>query len=406
MFKNIALLLFILITAAVTSSEVHAQQASTALDAVGPSSPLMPDALTMLPASDVIVDLNVRRMFTEALPRMLAKSPVKLAEMNRSLNQLKTMIGIDIRAVERIVIGGRMPAGGFVPTSTTVPDSVFIVQGKLDVERLVSLAGLASQGRVVKQTHNGTSVRTWTFDNQSQQADTRMFAMREISVASIDPQTLVVGTPTVVRECLDIYHAGGGSEVNSELIKLATQSPASLIAVGIKLKPGAAASNAGASSPTSPQKGLQLGGMDKIGTSPAGESTAARTAESDTFTKMFESLEQVHASIGMTALGVDALLIARTKTSEQAEELNTMLAGLRRLLESSVVKGTNTPNPFSKLNVSANGNEVRIYMQMTQNEMASLVADNTQARGKGPAATPRARRSLKAGVTAARKRKL
>lgn len=399
MYKKIALSLFILITAAITSSEVCAQRASTARDAAVPSSAPTPDPLTMLPASDVIIDLNVRRIFTEALPRMLAKAPAKLAEMNRSLDKLKTMIGIDVRAVERIVIGGRMPAGGLVPSSTTsMPDGVFIAQGEFDVERLVSLASSASKGSVVKQTHNGTSVRTWTFDNQAQQAGRGLPAVREISVASIDQQTLVVGTPIVVRECLDIYHAGGGSEVNSELIKLATQNPAALIAVGIKLKPGAAASDTGASSLTNPKRGLQLGGMDKFGTSPAEGSTAVSTPADDSFTKMFESIEQVHASVGMTVLGLDALLIARTKTVEQAQEMNNSIAGLRQMIESSIPKNPNTRSPFSGLNVSSNGNEVRIHVQMTQNEVASLVAERAAARGKAPAATPRARRSSKAGA--------
>lgn len=338
-------------------------------------------------------------MFTEALPRLLVKSPAKLAEMNRSLDKLKTMIGIDIRAVERIVIGGRVPAGGLVPSSTTtMPDGVFIVQGAFDVERLVSLASSASASRVVKQTHNGTSVYTWTFDNQAQQAGRGLPAVREISVASIDQQTLVVGTPMVVRECLDIFHAGGGSEVNSELIKLAMQNPAALIAVGIKLKPGAATSNTGASSPANSKRGFQLDGMDKFGTSPAGESTAASTPADDSFTKMLESIEQVHASVGMTALGLDALLIARTKTVEQAQELNNSIAGLRQMIESSVTKSPNTLSPFSGLNVSFNGNELRIHVQMTQNEVASLVADKAAARSKAPAATPRARRSSKAGA--------
>ena len=388
-----------LITAAITSSEVCAQRVSTAPEAAGPSSAPTPDPLTMLPASDVIIDLNVRRMFTEALPRMLAKSPAKLAEMNRSLDELKTMIGIDIRAVERIVIGGRTPAGGLVPSSTTtMPDGVFIVRGEFDVERLVSLASLASAGHVVKQTHNGTSVRTWTFDNQAQQAGRGLPAVREISVASIDQQTLVVGTPMVVRECLDIFHAGGGSEVNVELIKLATQNPAALIAIGIKLKPGAAASNTGAGSPANSKRGLQLDGMDKFGTSPAEGSTAASTPPNDGFTKMLESIEQVHASFGMTALGLNALLIARTKTVEQAQELNNSIAGLRQMIESSVPKSPNTRSPFSGLNVSSNGNEVRIHVQMTQNEVASLVADKAVTRGKAPAVTPRARRSSKAGA--------
>lgn len=400
MYKKIALSLFILTAAAVTSSEVRAQRASVGADTAGPSFASTPvlDPLTMLPASDVIIDFNVRRVFSEALPRMLAKSPTKSAEMKRSLDKLEAMIGIDIRAVERIVIGGRVPAGGLAPNpGMNVPDGVIIVQGAFDAERLMSLANLSFGSRAVQQTYGGTSMHTWTLNNGVPQANLTP-QMREISMTTLDRQTLVAGTPAGVRECLDVYHAGGSGGTNSDLIKLTTQNPAALIAVGFKLKPSTAARDLAGRVPGGAGRGLQLDGMDKFGTPPAAGTAGAGTTGNDSFTKMLESIEQVHASIGMTALALDALLIARTRTTEQAQELNEMVAGLRQMIESSFVKSSNTRRPLGNLDVLSDGNEVRIHMQMTHNEAASLVANTPATRGKAPATTPRARRSSKTGA--------
>ena len=275
------------------------------------------------------------------------------------------------------------------------PDGVVIVQGAFDTKRLISLANLSFGVRAVQQTHGGTSLHTWTLNNQAPQAG-MMPQMRELSMAALDGQTLVAGTPTGVRECLDVYHAGGNNEPNSELVKLTTQNPAALIAVGFKLKPLTDARNTNANSSAGSRSGLRLDGIDKFGTSPAGEAGAASTNGNNSFTKMLESIEQVHASVGMTALALDTLLIARTKTIEQAEELNNTIAGLRQMLESSFTNSSNARSPFSNLKISANGNEVRIHLQITQNEIASLMATAPVTRRRAPASPLRTRRSPRA----------
>src|ERR1700730_6316529 len=63
------------------------------------------DVLSFLPASDAVVVIDVHRLMTEALPRIFAGDPAKLAQANAEVEKFKVHTGIDPRTFDRVALG-------------------------------------------------------------------------------------------------------------------------------------------------------------------------------------------------------------------------------------------------------------------------------------------------------------
>src|ERR687883_443387 len=64
-----------------------------------------PDPLNALPTSDVVAFIDVRRIMTEIVPRLLAKDPATLAKMTSAINELNTKTGINLLGIDRVAGG-------------------------------------------------------------------------------------------------------------------------------------------------------------------------------------------------------------------------------------------------------------------------------------------------------------
>ena len=61
--------------------------------------------LSSLPPSDAVAIVNVKRVIDEALPKLLAENPAKLAEVTAELARFKTQTGLDPRSFEQVALG-------------------------------------------------------------------------------------------------------------------------------------------------------------------------------------------------------------------------------------------------------------------------------------------------------------
>ena len=339
--------------------------------------PVAVDPFTLLPASDFVMDFQVRRIFDEAIPRVLAKSPAKLAQMNSLLNQLKASTGVDLRTIDRIVAGGVAPnmlnASFGSQGSMPVTEAVVVVQGRFNADALIAVGRIAGGDKVVKQEHAGRSFYTFPLDEKMTGNAMLVRQMNEAAVAAVDRQTLIFGTPSSVRASLEASQAGARSGANAELIRLATLNPHALIGVALNMKPSMNVMSAAQQKSSKPRRALD--GIDLIGTPPAQDSSLTGGGNKDEFTKVLESIEQIYFSLGTTATAFDTLLVARTKTPEQARSLNEMLASFKQLLSGSGTQQTSATNLLNAFRTSIENNEFSIQADIKIADISSALAD-------------------------------
>src|SRR5687767_12335957 len=65
------------------------------------------DPLGALPASDIVAYVNLRRIMTEIVPRLLANEPATLVKMTQALEEVQKKTGVSILSVDRIASGMR-----------------------------------------------------------------------------------------------------------------------------------------------------------------------------------------------------------------------------------------------------------------------------------------------------------
>src|SRR4051794_30555875 len=60
---------------------------------------------SLLPASDGVVNIDLKRLMSDALPQILSTNPDVLAEISNKINEVQTRTGLDLHQFEQIAIG-------------------------------------------------------------------------------------------------------------------------------------------------------------------------------------------------------------------------------------------------------------------------------------------------------------
>ncbi|MDQ3820262.1 MAG: hypothetical protein M3362_21630, partial [Acidobacteriota bacterium] len=107
--RSLALTLALALVVFAASAFSVGAQRRTSAPAKTPTTatPASTSALSLLPTSDVVVSINLRRLLNEALPRFFADNPAKLADFNAQIDNLKKQTGIDVRSFEDVAVGLR-----------------------------------------------------------------------------------------------------------------------------------------------------------------------------------------------------------------------------------------------------------------------------------------------------------
>lgn len=355
------------------------------------------DPLELLPASDFIADINVRRAFTEVIPRLLAKSPSKSAQMKAGLDQLEAVTGIDMRVIDRVVMGGVKPdlasASYNSPRSLTASEGIIILQGRFNARSLLALGKVAAGNKLVKQEHAGKSYYTFKINEALAKNSAAIRQTDEAALAVIDSRTIAFGTQAAIRHCLE---AGKSASVaNVESIKFIRAQHDAIISVALNLKSSAGfASNANQPSGKTARRGLDSFDLvDKT----TDRNSSATPGGFDQMSRVMESIEKVYFSVGVSPANFDALLVARARTAPQAQELNDLLSSFKEMFANAIVKQPGNRSPFSDLQMSIEDNEVRVRVEINPDDMAALFAERQSPRGKAAASPARANRPARMG---------
>jgi hypothetical protein len=322
--------------------------------------------LAALPPSDGVISVDMQRLLNELLPRVLADSPTKLADVNARIDRAKTRTGIDIRKFERVAVGLHF----LYPTETTVKiESVAIARGKFDAATMLAAGIELAKGKYTyrEEAHGGKTIYIFdgkqlfgdvetpqVIDEQAKKSSKSAkavddlldsvlnFKNGEIGIVALDANSLALGELAMVRATID---AGGRSRSNAGLIQLATKTPNAVIGFGSNVPPNVS----------------KYIGVD-----------------SDEITRNLDAIKQVYGSITDTSGGYELQTIAVTETAAQAQQLSNMLEGVRDLGgffagSLSGEKGKLAKTALQNLKISKQANEVQMRIEMAQADVAMLV---------------------------------
>jgi hypothetical protein len=330
--------LFLAVSLALTSLVLTSLAQTNRQAALAPAS--VANSLNMLPPSDVVAFVNVKRLINEAAPKIFADNPTRLAEFNADIDKFKMQTGIDARSFESIAVGLRYqnPSPG-----VTTADTVVIANGNFNAGALVAAGRVVSKGKYQEQKYNNATIYVFSVNDYVNIPGMLNMRVKEVAVTTLDANTLVLGELAAVRATLDANKTRAGG--NSDLVTLATRSPNALIGFSANVPP-------------SLSKGISVGNEE--------------------IDKLLGSIRQAYGTIGATANGFDMQAVARTENAGQAQNLSETLTALKQF--GSVVAGQ-LPAEMSKLatsaldslKIGAQGNETSIRLELQQSDIVTLM---------------------------------
>jgi hypothetical protein len=302
-----------------------------------------PDARTLLsslPASDVVVYIDLQRILTEIVPRLLAKDPATLAKITAGINEVKTKSGVNILAIDSVVVGVK-----FVGTLTHQMKKdnlgvVIIAHGDFDANALVAFLKQETKGKGHEETYGGKVIYS-----EPQPAPPKKKTERETAaLALLDANTVAVGDLPQVRAAIDAF--AGKDRVDTALVQLAERDSSSFTGMAGNV-PASLIQDLHESAPPSDQMAQVIN-------------------------KAIEGLKQIFGSIGATPTDFNVITGVRLSSPEQAASLSDMLLGLRQQALGEI-KDQETRDLINSLQITAQGDELQIRADIKNEVVQGLV---------------------------------
>jgi hypothetical protein len=294
----------------------------------------------LLPPSDAVINLDVRRLFAEALPGAFGTEPAKLAQVNSQIDKLKSQTGVDPRSFDQLAVGLRYtyPAPGI-----TKVESVFLARGKFNPAALVAAGRMAANGKFVEEKYSGAVIYVFTLDEQIRLLGLYNMRIHDLAVSALDANTLAMGSPPNVRAAIDA--AKTGKRVSSELTALATADRGAIIGFGGNLSPNLL-------------KNLDLG--------------------NDVLASDLATIRQAFGAAGIRGTNFYLSLVARTYTPAQAKALSETVTSVLPLAPLFVgrlpeAKKALAQSALTNLKVVTQGNELRITTEIPQASLSAVI---------------------------------
>ena len=296
--------------------------------------------LARLPTSDAVAQINVKRVLSEALPKVLAGNSAKLAEVDSQIEQFKTRTSLDARSFDELALGMRYsyPSAGVTKIAT-----VAVARGAFNTGAIVAAGKVAADGKYREEKYLGKTIYIFTLDQQVRLLGLLDLKITELAVTPLDANTLAMGEVERVRNTV----AAGKEKklANAALIALATQDPSAI---------------AGFAGNVSPEllQNLRIGN----------EAIARDVA----------TVRQAYGSLAMTDKDLEVLVAARTVDAGSARSLGDTVESLKQLAplfmnRLSGIKGVLARSALGNLKITTQGNELKIRTAVAQSDVAPFV---------------------------------
>jgi hypothetical protein len=296
--------------------------------------------LSSLPPADAVALINVARVFNEAMPKLLAENPAKLADVTSELAKFKDQTGLDPRSFDQIALGFsyKYPREGITKIST-----VALARGTFNAGAMVAAGRLAANGKYLEQKYQGKTIYIFSLDRQIRLFGLWDMKVRDLAVAGLDGNTLALGDVDAVRGVIDSIKLR--KHPNAELLALASRDPDAILGFGGNLSPKL---------------------LENLSLS------------NDTIARELTAVRQVYGTLGMTNTDLELMMTARTVDTYSAKNLGDTVEGLKQLgaffiNRLTAAKSALARSALNNLKVTAMGNELQIRTAVAQAQVAPLM---------------------------------
>lgn len=297
--------------------------------------------LARLPTSDAVAQVNVKRVFTEALPKLMTGNSARSAEVDSHIARFKSQTSLDARSFDELAVGMRY---SYPRAAVTKIATVVVARGTFNTSAIVAAGKAAAAGKYREEKYLGKTIHIFTLDQQVRLLGLLDLKITELAVTPLDASTLAMGEVERVRNTIAASNEKQRGN-NAALIGLATQDPAAI---------------AGFAGNVSAEllQNLRIGN----------EAIARDVA----------TVRQTYGSLAMTDKDLEMSVAARTVDAGSARSLGDTLESLKQLgplflNRLSGFKGVLARSALGNLKITTQGNELKIRTAVAQSDVAPLV---------------------------------
>ncbi|HEY0079877.1 MAG TPA: hypothetical protein VGB73_14795 [Pyrinomonadaceae bacterium] len=299
--------------------------------------------LPPLPASDGVMFVEMRRLLTEVMPRVLADDPARAASINADIDLFKTRTGIDARAFERVAVGVRFTNPS--PEVTKIDHVVAIANGTFNAGALAAAGRLASKGQYQETKHGGKTVYVFNINERIKifGVSPRM-NVTNLAMSVLDRNTLAVGEPEAVRAAIDA--STGRGRISPALVALARSNPNAVVGFGANM-------------PQSLLKKVEGLGNPEL-------------------ERAVMSIKQFYGSLSPSANGFDVLATMRAADADSARNLSDTVTALKSLAAFAVSQLSGerrrlAESAVQSLKIEVQGTDVNLRLSFAQTDIATML---------------------------------
>ncbi|MGQ0542690.1 MAG: hypothetical protein ACT4O9_12685 [Blastocatellia bacterium] len=308
--------------------------------------------VAVLPQSDAIVTIDIKRFFGEALPKLLSGNQKLMSEVMACIEEMKSTTGIEIRQFDHVAAGMTIKkskekeydfepvitARGDVSSSSVIENAKKASGGKYKEERVGSRVVFIFAAK--KVIANTTPATVTGKDAEAVQKAVKKLS-DEIALTAVDANTVAFGTPARVREIIEAK-----TKISSELTGLLNRKEIAVVNMAAKV--------------------------------PSGMSTFL-PLENDELGQNIDSIQYVFGNMDVVGDQTMMSMTARTQQISQAKSLQETLEGLQSLGK-ALLGGSKRADQqvyarlIENVKFSRSGTEINMDLAIAQSDVDALVA--------------------------------
>lgn len=308
----------------------------------------------LLPASDGIVTIDMRRLVNDALPQVLSSNQPLLTDILGTFDRIKTDTGIDLRQFEQIAVG---ISGRKVSATETTFEPIVLARGTFNAGAFLGVAKVAAKGKYREEKIGAKTAYIFSVKQAAAQVGQNPNKSKsskigntvdkifkglsdEFAVTAYDNNTLAIGTVARVRDALN-----SKTRVSTDVLGLINRKPNSLISFGVNLPNGLA----------------RLIDLDN-----------------DEIGKNLEAIRQISGAIDIGGGNTTVSLVAKTLEAAQAKDLQDTLTGLQMIGKAFIGSGSGEDKKvyarmIDNARITQSGNNVMLDLQVAQSDIDILI---------------------------------
>ncbi len=310
--------------------------------------------VAILPASDGIAAIDVKRLLDEALPQILSANQPQLNKILGKFDEIRDKTGIDLRRFEQVAVGVKTKQ---TSATTFEFEPLILARGSYEAGGLIAVAKIASNGKyreekVGNQTIYVFSAKEIVKENKPKSSGSFIDKMLDkvlgssmigdFALTSYDAGTLAFGSVSRVKEMIE-----GKSRVSTQLLDLVYRNQNTVISFGTNLPKG-------------------MSGLLDLD-----------NAEID---KNINVITHLFGTMNVDGNNTNVWITAKTAKNKEAEDLEFFIKGIAEVGKILIASSRGEDKKvYSRMignaKISRQANEVSMNLQVPQNDIDILIGE-------------------------------